>query len=83
MRKIWYYRYVMRLYKQPLLLVGLLCIVFGSLSLILMLVLFTKPEVKRPQLAGVRIRLPIPSIEKKEEPPIPGLVGEKGMVERP
>jgi len=83
MRKRWFYMFVMRLYKQPILLVGPLCIVFGSLSLILMVVLFMNPEDKRPQLVGQRIRLPITSIEKKEDPPIPGLVGEKGMEERP
>ncbi len=83
MRKIWFYWFVMRLYKQPLLLVGPLCIFFGSLSLILMVVLFMKPEDKRPQLVGERIRLPITSIEKKEEPPIPGVVGNKGVEEKP
>jgi hypothetical protein len=83
MRKIWFHWFVMRLYKQPLLLVGPLCIFFGFLSLILMVALFMKPEDKRPQLVGERIRLPITSIEKKEEPPIPGLVGEKGVEERP
>ena len=83
MRKTWFYWLLMRLYNQPLLLVGPLCIFFGFLSLILMIALFMKPEDKRPQLGRERIRLPITSIEKKEEPPAPGLVGEKGVEERP
>jgi hypothetical protein len=73
----------MRLYKQPLLIVGPLCIFFGFLSLILMVLLFMKPEDKGPQLVGQRIRFPIKAVERKEEPPISGLVGEKGVEERP
>ena len=67
--------------RRPLLLVGLLCIVFGSLMLTV--VLFMKPEVKRPQLVGDRIRLPITSIQKKEELRIPGVVEEEGVEKKP
>lgn len=67
--------------KRVLLLVGLFCVVFGFLMLTV--VLFMKPEVKRPQLVGKRIRLPITSIEKKEQPPIPGAVEEERMEEKP
>ena len=67
--------------RRSFLLIGLLCIVFGSL--VLTAVLFMKPEVKRPQLVGERIRLPITSIEKEEEPRIPGVVEEERMEEKP
>ena len=67
--------------KRVLLLVGLFCVVFGFSMLTV--VLFMKPEVKRPQLVGKRIRLPITSIEKKEHPPIPGAVEEERMEEKP
>jgi cell division septation protein DedD len=67
--------------RGPLLLVGLLCVVLGSL--VLTVVLCMKSEVKRPQLVGERIRLPITSIEKEEEPPIPGFAEQEGMEEKP
>ncbi len=62
-------------------LIGLICVVFGSL--VLMIILFLKPEVQRPQLVGERIRLPIKSFEKEEGPSIPGVVEEGGMEEKP
>jgi ketosteroid isomerase-like protein len=106
MRKIWAYRFVMRLYKhalevkpenvlsycnslrakmkrflqwsmRPLLLVGIICVVFGVL--ILAVTFFMKPEVKRPQIVAQRVRLPIVSIKRGEEPTIPGVVGNKGV----
>lgn len=64
--------------RRLLLLAGLLFVVLGTLMLTG--VLFMRPEVKRPQFVGERIRLPIPSIEKEEEPRIPGVV-EKGDME--
>jgi len=67
--------------RRPLLLVGLLCVVFASL--ILIVVLFTKPEVKRPQFVEERVRLPMKSIEKEGEPRIPGVVEEEGMAGKP
>jgi cell division septation protein DedD len=67
--------------RRPLFLVGLLCVVFASLVLIV--VLFTKPEVKRPQFVEERVRLPMKSIEKEGEPRIPGVVEEEGMEEKP
>ena len=67
--------------KRFLLIIGLLCVVFGSL--VLTFALFMKPEVQRPQFVGERIRLPITSVEKEEGPRIPGVVEEDGMEERP
>jgi cell division septation protein DedD len=51
-----------------LLLVILLCVLFGAV--LLALISFLKPEVKRPSWVGQRIRLPIPSIEREEKPPV-------------
>jgi hypothetical protein len=69
--------------RRFLLLVGLLCIVFGSMSLILMGVLFMKPEMEKPQIVAERVRLPISSIEREEDRTIPGAVRNKGMEEKP
>ncbi|MFX0203659.1 MAG: YybH family protein [Candidatus Hodarchaeota archaeon] len=66
---------------RPLLLVGLFCVVIGSS--VLMVILFMKPEVKRPDLVGERIRVPIMSIESGGEATIPGVVGNKGVEEKP
>jgi cell division septation protein DedD len=66
--------------RRLLLLVGLLCVVFGSL--VLTVVLFMKPEGKRPQLVGGRIRVPITSVQKEEELKIPGVVKEEGEEEK-
>jgi hypothetical protein len=67
--------------KRSLLLIGFLCVVFGSLALAV--ALFMKPEAQRPQFVGKRIRLPIMSVEKEEGPRIPGIVEEEGMEEKP
>ena len=66
--------------RRLLLLVGLLCVVFGSL--VLTVVLLTKPEGKRPQLGSGRIRVPITSVQKEEELKIPGVVKEEGEEEK-
>ncbi len=66
--------------SRSFLLIGLFSVVFGSL--VLMVVFFMKPEVKRPQLVGERIRLPIKSIEKDEEHRIPGFVEQERVVQR-
>ncbi len=64
-----------------LLLVGLLCAVFGFL--ILTVTFLMEPRVKRPQIVAQRIRLPIVYVEKEEEPSVPGLVGKKEREEKP
>jgi len=67
--------------RGSLILIGLLCVVFGSLALVF--ALFMKPEVQRPQFVGERIRLPITSVEKQEGPRNSGIVREGGMEEKP
>jgi len=67
--------------RRPLLLIGLICVVFGSLALVF--ALYMKPGVQRPQSVGKRVRLPIMSIEKEEGPRISGTVEEGGMEEKP
>ena len=67
--------------RRSLLLIGLICVVFGSLALVF--ALFMKPGAQRPQSVGKRIRLPIMSVEKEEWPRIPGIVEEGGMEEKP
>ncbi len=67
--------------RRSLILIVLLCFVLGILGLA---VFFTmKPEVRKPQIVAKRIKRPIPSIEREEEPAIPGAVGKKGMEEKP
>lgn len=51
-----------------LLRVVLLCVLFGVIALAL--ISFMRPEVKRPSWVGQRIRLPIPSVEREEKPPV-------------
>jgi cell division septation protein DedD len=46
----------------------LLCVLFGAV--LLGLISFMKPEVKRPSWVGQRIRLPISSVEREEKPPV-------------
>jgi len=53
---------------RVLLLVVLLCVLFGAA--LLGLISFMKPEVKTPSWVGQRIRLPIPSVEREEKPPV-------------
>ncbi len=67
--------------KRGPLLIGLICVVFGSF--VLTVGLFLKPEVQRPQFIGERIRLPITSVEKEEGPRIPGIVEEEAMEKKP
>jgi cell division septation protein DedD len=64
-----------------LVLAGLLFVVLGTLMLTV--VLFMKPEATKSQFAGERIRLPITSVEKEEEPRISGVVEKKDMEEKP
>lgn len=66
--------------RRSLLLLGLICVVFGSLALVF--ALFMKPGIQRPQSVGKRVRLPIMSIEE-EGPRIPGTVEEGGVEEKP
>jgi cell division septation protein DedD len=66
--------------RRLLLLVGLLCVVFGSL--VLAVVLFMRPEGERPQLVSKRIRVPITSVQEEEELKIPGVVKEEGVEEK-
>jgi cell division septation protein DedD len=61
-------------HRSPLL-VGLFCVIFGVLLVVA--ILYMKPGVKRPQLVGERIRVPITSIEKEEKPRISDFV-ERG-----
>ena len=55
--------------------VALLCLGLGILMLAFFFVM--KPGVKRPQIVWERIRFPIPSVERKEEPMAPGIVGKR------
>ncbi len=64
-----------------LVLAGLLFVVLGALMLTV--VLFMKPEAPKSQFAGERIRLPLTSVEKEEEPRVPELVEKEAMEERP
>jgi hypothetical protein len=56
--------------------IGLLCVIFGAL--ILMSVILKKPWVKTRQVVDEGVRLPITSIEGEAAPTLPGVVG-KGM----
>ncbi len=70
--------------KRSLLLVGLSCIGFGSSMLTA--VVIVKPWTKTSQIVHERKRLSITSItsiETEEEPTTPGVVGEKGVTEKP
>lgn len=51
--------------------------------LLLAIIFFMRPEAKRPQIVAQRERRPIPSIDTREEPTIPGIAGEMGMEEGP
>ena len=53
---------------RSLLLVILLCVLFGAV--LLGLISFMKPQIKRPSWVGQRIRLPILSVEREEKPPV-------------
>lgn len=66
--------------RRSLLLVGLSCIVFGVLFKV---ILFMKPEEKRPQIVAERIKRSISPIEREEESTISGAVERKGTEEKP
>ena len=67
--------------KRSLFLIGLFCIVFGSLMLTA--VVIVKPWIKTSQIVPERIRRSITSIEREEEPTTPGVVGKIGIEEKP
>jgi cell division septation protein DedD len=67
--------------RRPLVLAGLLFVVLGTLMLTA--VLFRKLEAPKSQFAGERIRLPITSVEKEEEPRVPEVVEKEAMEDRP
>ena len=67
--------------KHSLLLVTLLCFGLGILVLAVFFVL--KPEVRKPQIVANRMKRPIPSTERGDEPTIPGVFGKKGREEKP
>jgi hypothetical protein len=67
--------------RRSLQLVVLLFVVFGVL--LLAVIFFMKPEVKRSQIVAQRERRPISSIDTREESTIPGTTGEMGMDEKP
>ena len=67
--------------KHLLLLISLFFVVLGSLMLTVLVL--TKPWVKRPQIIHQRMRHPVPSIERKEEPTIPRAVEPKRMEKEP
>jgi len=66
--------------RPSLILIVFLC-VFGVF--VLTVVLFMKPEVKRPKFVSERVRLPITSIEREGEPRIPGITEKEGIEEEP
>jgi len=67
--------------RRSLQLVVLLFVVFGVL--LLAVIFFMKPEVKRSQIVAQRERRPISSIDTREESTIPWTTGEMGMDEKP
>jgi ketosteroid isomerase-like protein len=64
-----------------LLLISLFFVVLGSLMLTVLVL--TTPWVKRPQIIRQKMRRPVPSIERKEEPTIPMAVEAKRMEKEP
>lgn len=67
--------------KRSLILVLLLCVVFGVLLLVV--ISFMKPEEKRPQIVDKRIKPSIETIEREKESTISGIVGRKETEEKP
>ena len=61
--------------KRSLMYVALLCIGLGILVLAVFFVM--RPEVRKPQIVAKRMKRPIASVERKEEPMAPGVVGKK------
>lgn len=66
--------------KRSLILVLLLCVVFGVLLLVI--ISFMKPEEKRPQIVDKRIKPSIETIEREKESTISGIVGRKETEEK-
>jgi len=66
--------------KRSLILVLLLCVVFGVLLLVV--ISFMKPEEKRPQIVDKRIKPSIETIEREKESTISGIVGRKETEEK-
>lgn len=67
--------------RRSLIFVVLIC--FGLGILVLLAYHVMKPEVKKPKIVARRMKRPIPSIERKEGPAIPGAVGKEGREEKP
>ena len=67
--------------KRSLMFVALLCLGMGIV--VLAIFFFMKPEVRRPQIVAKRMKRPIPSVERKEQPRISGVVGEQEGEEKP
>jgi hypothetical protein len=67
--------------RRFLFVVGFFCVVLGSLMLAV--VILKKPWVKTPRIVANRIRLPITSVEREEEPMTPDVVEEMGMEDKP
>lgn len=67
--------------KHLLLLISLFFVVLGSLMLTVLVL--TKPWVKRPQVIHQRMRRPVPSIEREKEPAIPKAVETKRVEKEP
>lgn len=67
--------------RRSLIFVVLLC--FGLGILVLLAYHVMKPEVKKPQIVAKQMKRPIPSVERKEGPAIPGAVGKEGREEKP
>ena len=67
--------------RRSLFLISLFFVVLGFFML--MVLVFTKPWVKRPQIVSQRMKRPVPSIERKEEVTIPMAVETKRMEKEP
>ena len=66
--------------RRSLFLISLFFVVLGSFMLTVLV--FTKPWVKRPQIVSQRMKRPIPSSERNEEPTIPMAVETKRLEEK-
>ena len=67
--------------KHLLLLISLFFVVLGSLMLTVLVL--TRPWVKRPQIVSQRMKRPVPPVERKEEPAIRMAVETKRMEKEP
>ena len=61
--------------KHSLLFVALLCLGLGILVLAFFLIM--EPEGEKPHIVAKRMRRPIASVERREEPMAPGIVGKR------